>query len=161
MSWWCQNFTEHALTGFVFFCQESPKKCVCTFVTRHTLKPAIHFYVFIHKWPQSLQTSYIMLYVSLKPQSVSYSINTREQLIRMTFSYTWEAMWKKRRMAEGPRPLVSFSLQQLHLLLPTAQHQRAREGQRTRDRSQGQDVTSNPEPTSQTSKGLWDAPSQL
>lgn len=35
---------------------------------------------------------------------------------------------KKRRVAEGPGPLVSFSLQQLHLLLSTAQHQRAWEG---------------------------------
>lgn len=29
---------------------------------------------------------------------------------------------------EGPRPLVSFSLQQLHILLSTAQHQRGRVG---------------------------------
>lgn len=40
-------------------------------------------------------------------------------------------------MAEGPRPLVSFSLQQFHLLLSTAQHQRVGEGQRTRDRARG------------------------
>lgn len=61
-------------------------------------------------------------------------------------------------MAEGPRPLVSFSLQQLHLLLSTAQHQRAKwPGAGAR----GQDVTSDSKPTSQTSTALQDAPSQL
>lgn len=65
---------------------------------------------------------------------------------------------EKKRMAEGPRPLVSFSLQQLHLLLSTAQHQRAKwPGAGAR----GQDVTSDSKPTSQTSTALQDAPSQL
>lgn len=50
---------------------------------------------------------------------------------------------KKRRVAEGPRPLVSFSLQQLHLLLPTAQHQRAK-GPGTGARGRMSRLTLNP-----------------
>jgi len=80
---------------------------------------------------------------------------------RWMLALSYERHNGKGGVAEGKRPLVSFSLQQLHLLLSTAQHQRAREDHRIRDRSQGQDVTSNPEPTSQSSKTLWDVQSQL
>lgn len=70
-------------------------------------------------------------------KSLLLCLKSRQQLIQMTFSCTWEAMWKKRRVAEGPRPLVSFSLQQLHLLLSTAQQQRSREGQKDQGREPG------------------------
>lgn len=95
------NFTKHAVTGF--FWLGKPKE-MCVHSCHHAAFSVYSHLTTIH--PNKLQICCVTFQANInKPGNLAFKarkslllgLKSQERLIQMTFSFTWEAMWRKNK----------------------------------------------------------------